>query len=303
MELLQLALIGLAVGAVISLGSMGLTIAYGVTKFANIAHGDYMTLGMFVAYAVVVQSDLYLNASPIGPFSFGWTMLLGIAAAMLTVGLVAVVIDALIYKRLRSKRSATLISLAASIGVALMLRSYVQAQWGVLPVRYSNLVNFAIELPGGLKIRPDQLFILGIAALSAVALYFWLYRTRAGKALRATADNSDLAEITGIDTNRVRFSMWFVAGGLSALSGVMLGIQSQLKHNAGFELLLSLFAATLMGGIGNPWGALIGGIVVGIVQETSTYWLPSGLKNVVPFVVLILVLLLRPRGLFGSRIL
>jgi branched-chain amino acid transport system permease protein/neutral amino acid transport system permease protein len=129
-----------------------------------------------------------------------------------------------------------------------------------------------------------------------------LYRTRLGKAMRATSDNPELAEIAGIDTERIRMSTWAVSGALTALAGVMFGIQAQLQFNAGFEFLLPMFAATILGGIGNPWGALVGGLIVGVTQEASTEWIDPGLKPGVPFVLLILILLVRPRGIFGSSV-
>ena len=136
--------------------------------------------------------------------------------------------------------------------------------------------------------------------LAALLLYWLLYRTKFGKAMRATADNPGLAEASGIDTNRIRTGTWIVGGILAALAGVMLGLQAEVRFDAGFRLLLPLFAAMILGGIGNPWGALIGGLTVGIAQEVSTQWINTGLKPGVPFVIVIVVLLLRPRGLFGQ---
>ena len=127
-----------------------------------------------------------------------------------------------------------------------------------------------------------------------------MYRTRLGKAMRATADNAELADVAGIDTERIRQSTWLISGALIAVAGIMFAVQAQLRFDAGFEFLLPMFAATILGGIGNPWGALVGGLVVGISQETSTYWIPSGFKTGIPFLILIVMLLTRPRGLFGS---
>ena len=298
--MVQLIIIGVIVGSVISIGAMGLTLTYGVTKFANIAHGDYMTLGMFFVYFFV--NDLGWQTEPLGPFSFGWTLFVAIIPAALGVGAVAALADTFIFRRLRRRGGVEFVALVASIGLALMLRSIVQFIWGVEPVRYASVITPAITLPLGLKIKPDQFLIVGVMVAAAAGLYFLLYKTNIGKAMRATSDNFSLAEVCGIDTDSVRRLMWFVGGSLAAVGGTMLALQSQLKHNAGFEFLLPMFAAVILGGIGNPWGALAGGLIVGISQELSTYWLPSGLKAGVPFVVLALVLLLRPRGIFGSKI-
>ncbi len=300
MDIVQLIIIGLVVGSIIALGSMGLTLAYGITKFANVAHGDYMTLGMFTAFVVVNQVGL--SAEPIGPFSFGWTLVVGIVLAALVVGTVASVLDVVVYRVLRRRNASTLTALVASIGVALMLRAYVQAQWGEAPLRYTSAINRALTLPGGLKIKPDQIFMLVLMVVVAAGLYLLLYRTRLGKSIRATSDNPALAGASGVDTDKVRLVMWFFAGGLAAISGVLLAVQSQLRHDAGFEFLLPLFSAVILGGIGNPWGALVGGLIVGVSQEVSTYWIPTGLKEAVPFIVLTIALLLRPRGIFGSQV-
>ena len=150
--------------------------------------------------------------------------------------------------------------------------------------------------------KPDQVFIVGLTLVVALGLYLLLYRTRLGKAMRATSDNPELAEIAGIDTERIRLSTWAISGGLTALAGVMFAIQAQLRFDAGFEFLLPMFAAVILGGIGNPWGALVGGLIVGVTQEVSTEWIDSGYKPGVPFALLILILLVRPRGIFGSSV-
>ena len=155
---------------------------------------------------------------------------------------------------------------------------------------------------GGLKVKPDQFLIVGLTVLFAFLVYLLLHRTKLGKAMRATSDNPELAEVAGIDTERIHQATWAVGGALIAIAGIMLAIQTQLRFDAGFELLLPMFAATILGGIGNPWGALIGGLVVGISQEVSTEWINAGLKPGVPFVILILMLIARPRGLFGSTV-
>ncbi|MDE2640237.1 MAG: branched-chain amino acid ABC transporter permease, partial [Chloroflexota bacterium] len=152
------------------------------------------------------------------------------------------------------------------------------------------------------KIQPDQFLIVALTLVLAVAVYVLLYRTKLGKAMRATADNPGLAEVAGIETESVRRWVWILGGVLIAVAGIMLALQAQLRFDAGFNLILPLFAATILGGIGNPAGALVGGLIVGVSQEVSTEWIDTGLKPGVPFVILILMLLVRPRGLFGSSV-
>ncbi|MDP2326984.1 MAG: branched-chain amino acid ABC transporter permease [Dehalococcoidia bacterium] len=298
LDLAQLVIVGLVVGSIIGLGAMGLTLSYGIMKFANFAHGDMMSLGMFLAYAAVTT----FGTGGVGPFSVGWTMLPALLLAMLGVGVVAAGVDQVVYRRLRRRGSSTISMAIASLGIAIMVRALIQMEWGPSPVRYASGINRAWTLPGELKIRPDQVLIIAAMLIVAVAVYLLLFKTRLGKAMRATSDNPALAEISGIDTERIRAATWVIAGGLIAVAGVMFGIQSQLKFDAGFEFLLPMFAAVILGGIGNPWGALVGGLIVGISQETSTYWIPTGYKTAVPFVLLTVMLVARPRGLFGSTV-
>ncbi|GMU41710.1 MAG: branched-chain amino acid ABC transporter permease [Chloroflexota bacterium] len=298
LDLAQLVIVGLIVGSIVGLGAMGLTLSYGILKFANFAHGDMMTLGMFLAYAVVTT----VGTGALGPFSVGWAMIPALVIAMVGVGVYAAGVDRVVYRPLRRRGSSTISMAIASLGIAIMTRAVIQMEWGASPVRYASGINRAWTLPGDLKIRPDQVLIIALMIAIAVGLYLLLFRTRLGKAMRATADNPALADISGIDTERIRAATWLIAGALIAVAGVMFGVQSQLKFDAGFEFLLPMFAAVILGGIGNPWGALAGGLIVGISQEASTYWIPTGYKTAIPFVLLTIMLIVRPRGLFGSTV-
>ena len=300
-EIAQLVLIGIIVGSIIGLGAMGLTLVYGVFKFANFAHADLMTLGMYLAFFVYV--DLGLSVGHIGPFSFGWGMIAAVLFAWAGVAAVSVGADRFVFRRLRARQTGLLNLEIAALGIAIALQAVVQAIWGSAPLRYHNEINEAWSFAGGLRLKADQLLIVVLLPALAVALYLLLHRTRLGTAMRATADNAPLAEASGIDTERVRLATWVIAAALTAVAGVMFALQSQLRFDAGFEfLLLPMFAAVILGGIGNPWGALVGGLIVGISQELSTEWINTGFKPAVPFVLLIAMLIVRPRGLFGSSI-
>lgn len=269
-------------------------------KFANFSHGDLMTLGMFLAFFIVV--NLGWSGDTIGPFSFGWGMIPATLFAMFSVALIAVVIDRVVYRPLRNRGSGLITLAIASLGVGIMVRALVQMLWGPAAERYSTGIHSSITVIGDLKVKPDQFFIIGLTIALAVSIYALLHWTKLGKAMRATSDDPDLADISGIDTERIRQVTWVIGGGLIAIAGIMLGLQSQLRFDSGFELLLPMFAATILGGIGNPWGALLGGLIIGISQEVSTEWINTGFKPAVPFVILILMLIVRPRGLFGSNI-
>lgn len=297
MDLLQLVVVGVIVGSVVGLGAMGLTLTFGILKFANFAHGDMMTLGMFLAYVVV--GDLGWAGPKLEPFSIPLGLVLGIVVAGMGVAALAAGIDRVVYRRLRRRGSALITMAIASLGMAIMIRAMIQLAWGPQPKRYSGGINPAWSF-GELRIKPDQVLIVVMTMAIALGVYFLLYRTRLGKAMRATADNAQLADVAGIDTERIRLATWAIAGILIAAAGTMFAVQAQLRFDAGFEFLLPMFAAVILGGIGNPWGALVGGLIVGISQETSTYWIPSGFKSGVPFVLLIMMLAVQPRGIFGS---
>ncbi len=300
-EIVHLAVIGLIVGSIIGLGAMGLTLTYGILRFANFAHADLMTLGMYLAFFVVV--DLGLAGAEIGPLSFGWGMIPAALFAIAGVALFAVASDRIVFRRLRDRGSGFLTLAIASLGVGIMLRAAIQIIWGPSQRRYTTGIHEAWTILGDVRIKPDQLLIIALTAASAALLYLLLYRTRLGTAMRATSDNPQLAEASGIDTERIRQATWAIAGALIAVAGIMLALQSQLRFNAGFEfMLLPMFAAVIVGGIGNPWGALAGGLLVGISQEVSTEWIDTGFKPAIPFAILIATLIVRPRGLFGSSI-
>ena len=300
MDILQLVIVGIIVGSIIGLGAIGLTLTYGVMKFANFAHGDLMTLGMFLAFFIV--ADVGLEGGKIGPLSFGWGMLPAALFAMVGVAAAALLLDRLVFRPLRLRGGGIITMAIASLGIGIGLRAVVQMIWVPSTTRYTSGINKAVTIFGEVKIQPDQFLIVALTLVLAVAVYVLLYRTKLGKAMRATADNPALAEVAGIETESVRRWVWVLGGVLIAVAGIMLALQAQLRFDAGFNLILPLFAATILGGIGNPAGALVGGLIVGVSQEVSTEWIDTGLKPGVPFVILILMLLVRPRGLFGSSV-
>lgn len=302
-EIAQLVVIGLIVGSILALGAVGLTLVYGVLGVADFAHGDKLTVGMFVAFFVVSAEGAGLGfaGGRFGPLSFGWGLVVGLLLAMVAVALLSAAGERWIYRRLRDQGGSFFAWSIASLGLAIAIRAVIQMVWGSGNERYTPGIFKAIEVVEGIRIKPDQFFIFGMAVLCVVVLWVVLYRTKAGKAMRATADNPELAEACGIRVDRVRLGTWLLAGALCAIAGVMLGVQADVRFDAGFRLLLPMFAAVIIGGLGNPWGALAGGFIVGISQEVSTQWIPTGLKPAVPFVLAIFMLLVRPRGLFGQE--
>jgi len=299
-DALQLVVYGLISGAILALSGVGLSITYGILKFANFAHGDMMTLGGYMALMTLTAlRAVGLPDAPLGPLSFGWSMLLATAAAMVLTAAVAVLLDRVLYRPLRWMGSAIL--LISSVGVAFGLRAVIQFVWSPQPQYYIRKIQIAREVLG-IRIKPDQVFILLLAAALVLVLHLFLTRTRMGKAMRATADNMELARVTGIDTERVILWTWVIGAMLAAAGGVMMGIENKfITPQVGWEILIYIFAAVILGGIGSPYGAMAGGLVIGISGEVSTLFIPTEYKPVVAFVIMIAMLLVKPTGLFGAR--
>jgi branched-subunit amino acid ABC-type transport system permease component len=172
--------------------------------------------------------------------------------------------------------------------------------WGPDPRFYVRGIHPAKHYPFDVVLKTDDIFIFLAALAMAAIVYFVLFRTKLGKAMRAFADNPDLALVSGINTERVILWTWTIAGALIAIAGTLLALKANLKPELGFGLLLPLFAATILGGLGKPQGAFIGALVIGVSQEVSVAFFSAGYKPAVAFIILILILLLRPRGLFGT---
>jgi branched-chain amino acid transport system permease protein len=289
LELVNFYLIpGLVLGAVYALAAAGISLVYGVMRFANFAHGDMMTWGAYTALFAV-------GAFGISP----WVALVFAIAA--TVPL-AWGVDRAFFAPLR--RQAPAVLLISSFGVALMIRAVVYFVWGPTPETYTRGFTPPIFIEG-VRIQQRHLVILGGAVAAALALHLLLSRTRAGRAMRAMADDPDLARVTGVPVQGVILLTWAVAGTLAAVAGVFLAVDTELTPLLGFNILLAAFAAAILGGIGRPWGAMLGGLILGLAEEFSSYpvfggapLLDPSYKTAVAFFVLILVLLVRPQGLF-----
>jgi branched-chain amino acid transport system permease protein len=298
----ELIVYGIVLGSIIALGAIGLTLLYGILRFAHFAHGDLMTLGAYVVLLLNAQllPTLGVPELRLGPLSFGGRMLGSLLISMGVTALVALCIDRLLYAPLHGRQSSPVILAMASLGMAFILRSLIYIIWGPQFLFYSQELRPAWELPMGIRLKPDQVFILVMTLLLVLLLYLFLQRTKLGKAMRATADNPQLAWVCGIDTGRVTAWTWVLGAALAAAAGVLYGIDAQLRPDMGWSFLLPLFAAVILGGIGSPVGALVGGIILGVVQQVSTAFLLPTYKPAVAFLLLIVILFIRPRGLFGG---
>ncbi|MCH7697798.1 MAG: branched-chain amino acid ABC transporter permease [Chloroflexi bacterium] len=308
---------GMIVGSVLALGAIGLTLIYSILGFANFAHGDTMMLGAYVAFFLLtgivvgekpnIDLDVgwSLNRMPgataeLWDLSFGWGLLVAIALSMFVMAAFSIGLDRVVYRPLRRRGSGIVIFAMAALGVAFSIRAVMLIIWGPDPRRYVQGIHYANHYPFGVVLKTDQIFIFLVAMGLAAVMYFVLFHSKLGKAMRAMADNPDLALVSGINTDRIVMWTWAIGGGLMAIAGALLAIQALLRPILGFELILPLFAATILGGIGKPQGAFIGALVVGVSQESSIVFFSAGYKPAVAFVILVFILLLRPRGLFGT---
>lgn len=282
LQLIQLVVNGISVGSIIALAAVGLTLTYGILRLSNFAHGDFMTLGAYLT--------LWVNST-------GLNIWLSIAiGSAITIGGV-LLSEKLIWSPMRARRASPTTLIIISIGLALLIRNGIILVWGGRNQGYRLPVDDALAL-GGIQIPFYDLVVVGLAVGAIAALHYLLQNTRIGKAMRAVADDLDLARVTGINVDRVILWTWIIAGGMTALSGSMLGLVEAVRPNMGWFLILPLFASVILGGIGNPYGAIAGAMVIGIAQEVSTYYLPTAYKLGVALGIMVLVLLFRPQGLF-----
>jgi branched-chain amino acid transport system permease protein/neutral amino acid transport system permease protein len=300
----ELTVYGIVFGSIISLGAIGLTLVFGIVRFANFAHGDLMSSGAYIALFMVTGVLAWIGVpdTNFGMLSFGLRMLIAFPVAMFVVACVAVALDRILYRKLRAKKSHAVIMAMSSLGAAFILRMLILIFWGADSLFYRpGMLRHAIQLPLNVKIRPDQILILIVVFSLVVLLHLYLQKTKMGKAMRATADNMELALVSGIDTERVIIFTWGIGGALAAAGGILYGIDVQLHPYMGWNFLIPLFAATILGTVGNIYGALVGGLVIGVSQQVSTAFIMPTYKPAVAFILMILILLVRPKGIFGGK--
>lgn len=292
---------GLITGSMIGLGAIGVTLTYSILRFANFAHGEFISWGAYIALAV--SSALgYLSGgflAPIGPFSFGWSLPIAAVIAVAITGGLALLVDALLFGRLRAQRGTVIIMVMASFGAALTLRSLLEFIFTSKPAYYTKALQIAMPLGGGLRATPDQMLSLGVAVVLVVAVHLLLTRTAIGRSMRAVSENQQLSGVVGIDVRKVIRTVWMLGAGLACVAGIMAGLLVQIRPYMGFDLLLPLFAAAILGGIGSVPGAMLAGLIVGLAEAFAVQLVGAEWRAAVAFVILVLVLLVRPQGLFG----
>jgi neutral amino acid transport system permease protein len=284
-DVAQTGLNGLSLGAIYALGAVGLTLVYGILKLVNFAHGDFLTYGAYMAYLVNV--------------TWGAPLVVAIFWAMLMTAILGIVFERLLWGPMRAKRAGLLQLLLAAIGLAFLLRAIVQWFWGTEIRSLDVNTTSSVEI-FGLRIGQTELIVVIVGLVVLVAVGLMLRLTLLGKRMRALSDDLELAETAGIDTRRVILWTWVFSGALAGLAGVMAASVTSLYPEMGFELLLPIFAAVVLGGIGDAFGALAAGVVIGVMTEWSTLIIDARWKTAVGFLVLVIVLVVRPQGIFGK---
>ena len=289
---------GVLTGAVISLGAIGISFTMQIMRFANFAHAELLTWGGYLALVVVGFVGAGL---PTAGLSFGLGLLAAAALAAVLTGVLAWGVDRLVFRRLRRSGAHHLTLVFASFGIGLVMRHVIVLVWGHESRFYGKELQIAIEVLPGVRVLPDHVFILAVTIAVVTALHLWLRHSRTGVAMRATAESPALATACGIEVERVIRATWFIGGALAALAGIFVGLTPQLNPEIGGSLLLALFAAAILGGIGSLPGAVVGGLLVGLAENVMLLVVSPGYKQAMSFGLLLLVLLLRPQGLFAER--
>ncbi len=280
---LQLILNGIIAGSIYALFAVGLTMVYGVFRFINFAHGELIALGAYLALLftqTLFSLPIYYAVLP----ALALTIAIGLAQ------------ERYVYRPLRHGNRISL--LIASIGLSYLLRNAIRIIWG------SDLMTYGLKPTrglafAGLSITGTQISMMAAAVLFLGGLYLLFTRTILGKSLRAVADNMELAGIMGINMKRVSLAVWVLASVFAGVGGILLALDTNLEPLMGLTNMIKAFAAMLLGGAGNVWGALLGGLFIGIAENVGVAFVSPGYKDFISFAIIILVLLFRPKGLFG----
>jgi branched-chain amino acid transport system permease protein len=313
---------GVVLGSIYAVGAIGVTLIFGILRFAHFAHGDMMTMGGFIAFLLAGMASA---AGIVAPVPTGFLVL---PIAMVIAAALALGIDKSFYAPLRQRGARPVTLLIASIGVTLIIQGVIRLFFGsgsysFFDTEPKQLFRIDVPLPDvtrTINFTQPQLLMVICTALAVIALHFFLTRSRLGKAMRAMSDNADLAQVSGINTKLVVRVTWIIAGGLACMAGTMLALDVTLKPDLAFNIILPIFAAAIVGGLGQSYGAIAGGFLIGFaetlaifnwaillrpLQDSLPFTLPNNLavvpteyKLTVAFIILVIVLLWRPTGIF-----
>jgi branched-subunit amino acid ABC-type transport system permease component len=287
----------------LSLIALGLTLVYDLLKFANFAHTEYAVVGVYLAFIFNV--------------TLGLNIFTAVLLSAIFTGLIALCIDRMVFRRMRDR--GRVILMVTSFGLGIALRNMVRAIWGPTPRSYTIALQKPISFLG-IRITPVQIWIIATAVVFMVAFHLLLHRTKLGKAMRASSDNPALAQASGIATEGVILWVWFIATAFAAVGGILIALETYLLPHMGFAIIIPVFCATILGGIGNPYGAMLGALALGFAENFGLYLdfgniinlggffdfagemhIPTGYRDAISFGILIIILLTKPSGILGRR--
>jgi len=287
-EFLQAVVFGLVEGSVISLGAVGLTLSYGVTRFINFAYGEFLAYGAYIA--------LFLSGAGVG---LALPLPVAAVVAVVAVGGLGVAVSRTFFEPISHRGALPL--LITSIGVSFVLRNLLQAGAGARARQLPVPLMRPLEVLG-VRITPLELGVAATALATMLAIHLLLQRTMLGKTMRATSGNRSLAEVAGIDTERVIRQTWFISAAAGGLAGVLYAVLfAPFRPTFGFGYLIVVFAATLLGGIGRPYGAMLGALLIGLMMSLGSTYLSASYDQAYAFAALVAVLLFRPEGIRGGE--
>jgi branched-subunit amino acid ABC-type transport system permease component len=276
---------GVVTASILALGAVAVSLQVSVTNFINFAYGDFMTFGAYVAWT----ADTHGLGLPVS-----------VALGGIATGLLGIIANILVFRPFirRGLRPVTL--LIAGVGISFILQSGIVMVWGASPQRFSESLGATVSI-GPFLFTPGDLLVLLVSIALLALLHLTLQYTRFGKSLRATSNNPDLAQASGINSARVVNATWFIAGILTAVAGVALALEEGfLDPTLGFTELFVIFGAVILGGIGRPYGAMLGALIVGLLTEISGAYVDAAYKTSIAFGVVIVLLLFRRQGLFSG---
>jgi branched-chain amino acid transport system permease protein len=305
----QLIVNGLIAGAIYALVAVGFSLIYSVCRFVHFAHGATVATSAYAVYFLFnsfnqVSGDFGFNSSVIpGQLTIGIFLNFGLAVVLTLAfaGLLGWLINFVIYERLRNRKASNTILLMASIALLILLESLILILFGA-DVKTIELLKIGrgLEISGAI-ITPLQVVIIIVAILLLIAFWFLMKRTKVGKAMRAVADNKEVAEIVGIPARQIYVWSFIIGSVIAGVAGILVGLEQNLEPTMGTNLMIKGFTAAIIGGIGSVPGAVLGSFLLGIVENFGIWFLPSGYKDAIAFIVLFLFLLIRPQGILGIR--
>jgi branched-chain amino acid transport system permease protein len=290
-EAVDLGVDGLSLGMVIAMCAIGLSLIFGTTGLVNFAHAEMVTLPAVVAVWMNVTFSWWV---------FPVNLLVAAPLAIVLGGLFGWVFNRFVWRPLRNRGTNLLAMMIISIGFGIMLRYFFLLRLGASDREYAQFTLQREYDWGALAVAPRELWLIGISALLLVGIGLYLQHTLTGTAMRAVSDNRDLAESSGIDVEKIIGRVWIAGGALAAVGGLFLGLLTSVEWQMGFNLLLLIFAGVILGGIGTTYGAVVGSLIIGLFVQLSALVIDTELRNAGALVVLILVLLVRPQGIFGQ---